>query len=201
MAQRTLLVTGFEPFGGETVNPSWEAVKALPQNIGPWRLHKLCLPVVYGKAGALAWEAARRLSADGILCVGQAGGRDAVTPETLAINLRYSALADNDGVRLEDVPVVPGGPAAYFSTAPVAAMVEAIHAAGVPARRSLSAGGYVCNDLLYTLLHRFRDGQIPIGFLHIPYLPSQAGENRPSLPLEQAVAALTAAIGVWNGPF
>ncbi len=194
MTHKILLVTGFEPFGGETINPSWEAVKLLPGAIGPWKLHKLCLPVVYGQAAALAEAEVRRIQAQGILCIGQAGRRDAVTPETVAINLRCAALPDNAGILCREEPVIPQAPAAYFSTIPVTAMVEAIEAAGIPAKRSLSAGGYVCNDLLYTLLHRFRDADIPIGFLHIPYLPQQAGEGVPSLPLEQAVSALKAAV-------
>lgn len=187
----TVLITGFMPFGGQSVNPSWEAVSALDSTIGNHRLEKLLLPVEYGEAARRVLEKARELSPQAILCVGQAGGRDAVTPEVIGINLREASIPDNAGAAPEGTPIVPQGPDGIFSTLPVREMVAAIRAKGIPARLSYSAGAYVCNDLMYTLLNRFRGTDIRVGFVHVPYIPSQ---GTPSLPLEQLTQALTAAI-------
>lgn len=186
-----LLITGFAPFGGQTVNPSWEAVQALPDAIGPWQLTKRCLPVIFGQAAAMALAEAERIRADAVLSIGQAGGRSAVTPEMVGINLRHAAMPDQAGSCPQDAPVVPDGPAAYFSTLPVRRMAQAVQAADVPALVSYSAGAYVCNDLLYLLLHRFSGTGVRAGFIHVPYLPEQGS---PSLPLDDLIRALTAAI-------
>ena len=193
---KQLLITGFEPFGGETVNPSWEAVRLLPEALGDYRLTKLQIPTVFGRAAGTVLEAARTLRPDVILCIGQAGGRSSVTPEVVGINLREARIPDNAGNQPENVPVVPGAPAAYFSTVPVRAMVGAIRDAGLPAALSYSAGAFVCNDVLFSLLHAFDGTQTKVGFIHVPFLPEQAKENAPSAPLADIVAALTAAIGV-----
>ncbi len=192
--EKRILVTGFEPFGGETINPSWEAVKLLPERIGDFCLKKLCIPVVFGLAADTVWEAAQGYAPDVILCVGQAGGRAAITPEKVGINLREGSLADNAGNLYRETPVVPGAPAAYFSTLPVSRMVQAVKDLEIPAVISYSAGAYVCNDTLYTLLHRYSGSPVRVGFIHIPYLPQQAGEKAPSLPLEIMVRGLEAAI-------
>ncbi len=194
MVIKKLLVTGFDPFGGESVNPAWEAVQRLPDVIGPWQLTKLQVPTVFGRAGDTVLAAAEKLRPDVILAVGQAGGRAAVTPELVGINLRYGRIADNAGAAPQDVPVVPDGPAAYFTTLPVRDMAAAITAAGLPGQVSYSAGAFVCNDLLYTLLHRYAGTDVRCGFVHVPFLPQQAREDQPSLPLEDIVAALAAAI-------
>ena len=187
----TVLITGFLPFGGQSVNPSWEAVSALDSTIGNHRLEKLLLPVEYGEAARRVLEKARELSPQAILCVGQAGGRDAVTPEVIGINLREASIPDNAGAAPAGTPIVPQGPDGIFSTLPVREMVAAIRAKGIPARLSYSAGAYVCNDLMYTLLNHFRGTDTRVGFVHVPYIPSQ---GTPSLPLEQLTQALTAAI-------
>lgn len=191
-----LLITGFEPFGGERINPSWEAVKHLPDKVGNFRLVKLELPVAFGKAAELAISAADKAGADAVICVGQAGGREAVTPEVIGINLREASIADNDGNKPQNMPVKAGGQTAYFSTLPIREMVEAIKKAGIPAKLSYSAGAYVCNDLLYSVLDRFYGTSIRAGFIHVPFLPEQAKKGKPSLTLEQMTAALAAAINV-----
>ena len=193
MNMKKLLITGFDPFGGESINPSWEAVNGLPDTVGEWQLTKLQVPTVFGKAGETVLAAAKELQPDAILCVGQAGGRAAVTPELVAINLRYGRIADNAGVSPMDEPVVPNGPAAYFSTLPVRAMAQAVADAGLPGQVSYSAGAFVCNDTLYSLLHHYADTHVKVGFIHVPYLPEQGS---PSLPLEKTAAALRAAIEV-----
>ena len=117
-----------------------------------------------------------------------------MTPEVIGINLREAGIPDNAGQQIINAPVIPGGPAAYFSTVPVREMVAAILAEEIPAALSYSAGAFVCNDVLYSLLHRFRDTATRVGFIHVPYLPQQAKEGQPSMPREQIVRALVLAI-------
>lgn len=191
---KKLLITGFQPFGGEIVNPSWEAVRRLPDQIGEYMLTKLEVPVVFGLAGERVLAAAEGLQPDRILCIGQAGGRKAVTPERIAINLRQAGIADNAGNQPREESVVPGGPDGIFATVPVEKMAEAIRDAGLPGTVSNTAGTYVCNDLLYSLLHHFAGTEVRCGFIHVPFLPSQAGEGMPSMTLEDMITALTAAI-------
>ena len=192
-----LLITGFEPFGGEGINPSWEAVRLLPEKIGVWELKKMQAPTVFGLAAEKTLQAAEAWKPHVILCVGQAGGRKAVTPEMVGINLRYAAQPDNAGLLPQDEPIVPNGPDAYFSTVPVRRMADAILAAGYPGAVSYSAGAFVCNDLLYSLLHRFHGSPTQVGFLHVPFLPEQGS---PSLPLQDTVNALCAAIHALSVP-
>ena len=191
---KQLLITGFDPFGGASVNPAREAVMALPDVVGHYALTKLEIPTVFGLAAETVLRAAEALCPDVILCVGQAGGRAAITPEVVAINLREASIPDNAGNQPKNMPVVENAPAAYFSTLPVRAMAEGVKAAGIPCSLSYSAGVFVCNDLLYTLLHHYDGTDTRVGFVHIPYLPEQAGEGVASLPLEDAVRGLTAAI-------
>ena len=188
---RKLLITGFDPFDGASVNPSWEAVKRLPDSVGKYALCKLEIPTAFGKASATILEKAAQFQPDLILCIGQAGGRAAVTPERIAVNIRDARITDNEGNQPQGAFVVEGAPAAYFATAPVTDMAAAICKAGLPATVSNSAGAFVCNDTMFALLHHFSGSPVRVGFIHIPYLPEQ---GEPSLPLEQAVAALTAAI-------
>lgn len=189
---KRLLITGFDPFDGNAVNPSWAAVSQLPERIGDFALCKLALPTVFGLAAEKALETARQFLPDLILCVGLAGGRDAVTPERIAVNIRDASIPDNRGVQPQGERILPQGNAAYFATAPVEDMVDAIIRAGLPARASNSAGTFVCNETLYLLLHRFAQTHTRVGFLHVPYLPEQGS---PSLTAEETAAALTAAIG------
>ena len=191
MKTHHLLITGFDPFGGERVNPSWLAVSRLPDTIGKYSVHKMGIPTVYGEAAAKVLEKAKELQPDLILCVGQAGGRDAVTPERIAVNIQDARIPDNAGNQPRGEFVVSDGPAAYFSTVPVKEMAEAIRNAHIPAAVSNSAGAFVCNDVLYTLLHHYHGSTTRVGFIHVPYLPEQGS---PSLPLEQTIAALIAAV-------
>lgn len=188
---KKLLITGFDPFGGESINPSWEAVRLLPRTIGEYELCKLQIPTVFGLAAKTVLDKAAQIHPDVIICVGQAGGRAAVTPERIGINIRDARIADNRGNIPQDEPVVPGGPDAHLSTLPVKAMIAAITAAGLPGGISNTAGTFVCNDVLYTLLHHYRGTEVRCGFIHVPYLPQQGS---PSLPLEDTAKALEAAI-------
>lgn len=191
---KKLLITGFDPFGGELINPSWEAVKLLPEKIGGFDITKMQIPTVFGKAADTVLSGAEKLCPEVIICVGQAGGRTAITPEVVAINLREARIADNEGNAPQNVPVIANAPAAYFSTLPVREMVNAINAAEIPAALSYSAGAFVCNDVMYTLLHQYDKTDTRVGFIHVPFLPEQAGENVFSMELDIVKEALIKAI-------
>ena len=188
---KKLLITGFDPFGGETINPAWEAVKQLPEQIGAYVLCKLQIPTVFGLAAEKALAQAEAFHPDVVLCIGQAGGHSAVTPERIAINIRDGKIPDNAGFQPHGEPVAADGPAAYFATAPVNEMVAAICDAGIPSLASNSAGAFVCNDTFYTLLHHYAETETKVGFIHVPYLPEQGS---PNLPLADITKALEAAI-------
>ena len=182
---KKLLVTGFDPFGGQPVNPAREAVLRLPDTVGGYEITKLEIPTVFGLAAETVLQAAEELRPHAILCVGQAGGRSAVTPEVVAINLREASIPDNAGNTPQDEPVIEGGDAAIFSTLPVRAMAQAICEKGLPGEVSYSAGAYVCNDLMYLMLHHLAKRGVPCGFVHVPAL---------RLDAEQATRGLVAAI-------
>ena len=188
---KKLLITGFDPFGGADVNPSWQAVKRLPDRVGEFALCKLEIPTVFDLATRVVLEEAAAWQPDVILCVGQAGGRDSVTPERIAVNIRDGRICDNAGNQPRGEFVATDGPAAYFATVPVEAMAQAIRERGIPATVSNSAGAFVCNDTLYGVLHHFAGTSVRCGFIHVPYIPEQ---GNPSLPLESITAALEAAI-------
>ena len=188
---KKLLITGFDPFGGETVNPAWEAVKLLPDTIGEYALCKLEIPTVFGVAAHTVLAKAGELQPDVILCIGQAGSRNAVTPERIGINVRSARIPDNAGNQPQEQTIVPNGPDGLFATVPVTAMAEAIAATGLPGAVSNTAGTFVCNDTLYALLHHYQSTAVRVGFIHVPWLPEQ---GTPNLPLADTVKALEAAI-------
>ena len=188
---KKLLITGFDPFGGAKVNPSWLAVSQLPAQVGDFALHTLQIPTVFGKAAETVLAEAEKVHPDVILCVGQAGGREAVTPERIGVNIRDARITDNAGNQPRGEFVAKDGPAAYFATVPVEKIVQAIRDAGIPAAVSNSAGAFVCNDVLYSLLHHFAGTEVQVGFIHVPQLPEQGS---PSLPLEDIICGLVAAI-------
>lgn len=191
----TILVTAFDPFGGETLNPAQLAVEALPDTIGGHTIIKAIIPTIFGTSADLVTAQMDALSPDAVVCVGQAGGRDAITPERIAINIMDAKKPDNAGHIPVDIPIVPDGPAAYFSTLPVKAMVAATESAGIPAKLSNTAGTFVCNQLLYRCLHHAAR-HMPdcrCGFIHVPYIPEQTAD-KPSMALEDILKGLTAAI-------
>lgn len=189
--EQVLLITGFDPFGGDSINPSWEAVKKLPDRIGNWKLCKLEIPTVFSLAAETVLRKAQEVAPAAILCLGVAAGRSAVTPERIGINVRSARIPDNRGNQPKEEPVIPGGEDGLFSTMHVSAMAAAIEAMGLPGAVSNTAGTFVCNDILYTLLHHYQGTGVKVGFLHVPQLPEQGD---PSLPLEDTVRAITAAI-------
>lgn len=189
---KKLLITGFEPFGGELINPSWDAVLTLPDEINGYALTKLRIPVVFEKAAQAVIQMANEINPDAVLCVGQAGGRDAITFELVAINLRYAQIPDNEGSKPMDEAIIEGGKNAYFSSLPMRKMAQSVNEKGIPARVSYSAGAYVCNDLLYLLLYHFENSDTQVGFIHVPYSTEQNKE--PSMSTFDIAKGLALAI-------
>lgn len=195
---KKLLLTGFEPFGGESVNPSWETVSRAAAE--GFEVRKVCLPVTFDGAAQRICEEIRSFDPDALVMVGQAGGRKGVTVERVAINLADARIPDNAGAQPEDAPLAENGPAAYFSTLPTREMVRAITEQGILAALSYSAGTYVCNCVLYHALHLLktegRKGQA--AFIHVPFETAQVEKRpeMPSMPLETMVRALEAALQV-----
>lgn len=198
---RRLLLTGFEPFGGGSVNPSWEVARRLDgEEVGGYTVVARRLPVIWGQALNVLWAELDEVRPDLIISLGQSGGRAEICPERVGINVCDAASGDNAGTVLTDEPIVPAGPAAYFSTLPLKPMVQAMREAGVPARVSNSAGTYLCNQVLYGLLHRLAPAQnsAPAGFIHVPALPEQvstSSKGEPSMDLATQVRGIRAAIG------
>lgn len=195
----TVLLTGFEPFGGETVNPSWQAVSALAARppVAGVTLRTALLPCVYGVAADVLRDAVTRWDPDVVVGVGQAGGRHQVTPERIAVNLDDAPAPDNAGGSPVDRPVVDGGPLAHRSGLPVKAIVAALRAAGIPAAVSDTAGTYICNHVFYAVMHLVateRPG-MRAGFVHVPYSHDQVVDRAGAVP-SLALDSITDALGV-----
>ena len=194
-----ILVTGFDPFGGEKVNPALEAVKSLPSEIHGAEIHWVEIPTVFYKAADVLETAIIRYQPDAVLCIGQAGGRASLTPERVAINQDDARIPDNQGNQPIDIPIRLDGQAAYFSTLPIKAMVQAIKEEELPATVSNTAGTFVCNHLMYQALY-LADKKFPhmrTGFMHIPYMTEQVinKPNTASMNLTDIVRGIEAAIG------
>lgn len=193
-----ILVTGFDPFGGEAVNPSIETVNRLPDVIAGAKIIKLEIPTSCHRSLQVIEKAIVRYDPDVVLSIGQAGGRADITVERIGINVDDYDIPDNDGSRPVDEPVAADGPDAYFVTVPIKAMVRRIREKGIPASISNTAGTFVCNHVIYGVCHLIASGYPGkrSGFIHIPYLPRQVidKKNMPSMPLNMTVEAVTAAI-------
>lgn len=193
-----ILVTGFEPFGGESINPSLEAVKLLDNNIAGAEIVKASIPVVFGKSVEKLEEYIKKENPDVVICVGQAGGRFEISVERVAINLDDARIADNDGNQPVDEKIFRDGESAYFASIPIKAMVEEMKRGSVPAAVSNTAGTYVCNHIMYGLLYLI-DKKYPNmrgGFIHVPFIPEQiiGRVNTPYMGLEQIARGLSLAI-------
>ena len=195
-----LLLSGFEPFGGSTLNPSQQVVLSLAHDgIADVELRPVILPVDRSLGPAKLVDAVTDFAPDAVLCLGEASRRMALSIERVALNLMDYRIADNSGNRIQDELIVAGGPAAYFTTLPVRAMLNAVLEAGVPAELSLSAGSFLCNQVTYNLLHFLaaHGRDTPAGFMHLPALPEQAtGRDvlMPSMALETLLKGVCAAI-------
>lgn len=197
--RKIILLTGFEPFNNETINPSWEAVRALEGwGEGDFVVHARQLPCVFGQARRVLQQALEELQPAVVIAVGQAGGRVDLSVERVAINIDDAPIPDNQQRQVVDQPVVNGGPAAYFSTLPIKAIVQSLREAGLPSSLSHSAGTFVCNHVFYGLMHHARDWGTTMraGFIHIPYLPQQAAAHpgAASMRLDDMVEGLRIAI-------
>jgi len=195
---KSVLLTGFEPFGGEKVNPSQEIARHWHGRvIGGHRIVGALLPCVFGAAITELRKQIRSAKPVLVICTGQAGGRAEITPERVALNVDDARLADNAGRQPVDRPVVRGGPAAYWSTLPIKAITGALQRHGFPAAVSQTAGTFVCNHVFYGLMHELRRKRgVRGGFIHVPFLPEQAKPGQPSLPLEMMVEAVGVAVAV-----
>lgn len=189
-----ILVTGFEPFAGATLNPSGEIVKRLERE----GLVTAILPVEYDAATARVLELVEEHQPDAVICLGQAEGRSTISFERVAVNLDDAKLADNAGVTRIDTEINPNGAAAYFTTLPIREMADAVFEAGIPASLSLSAGTFVCNHIFYELQQALAATGVPSGFVHVPLMHEQAPEfdGKPTMAIEDQVAALQVALEV-----
>lgn len=193
-----VLLTGFEPFGQEKVNPSWEAVKAFPELVEDVEVLKVCLPVSFQKAMMMLEQTIDDYRPDVVLSIGQGGGRCEIEVERVAINIADSKKSDNDGYQPQECQLRADAPNAYFSNLPLKRLVEAVQDDGIPATISNSAGLYVCNSVFYTAMHLVysKYPNMQAGFIHVPYLPCQVVEKnkQPSMSTEIVVQALKAVI-------
>ena len=194
-----ILITGFNPFGGESVNPAFEAVKLMPDTIAGAQIIKQEVPTEFGRAGEVLEAAMNASKPDVVICIGQAGGRSAITPEKVGINIMDGRIPDNAGYQPVDVTIREDGETAYFTSLPVKAMVQKMKDAGIPAGLSYTAGSYVCNYLMYTLLYLI-DKKFPSvrgGFIHVPYAMEQVVNKplgTPSMDLHQIARGLEKAV-------
>jgi len=193
-----ILVTGFEPFGGQETNASWEAVRQCPYVLGSVELIKELLPVVYDSVGKCLEQLIRTYRPDAVLCVGQAKGRCSIMPEKIAINWKDSKAEDNAGVAYHGEPIEPDGADGYFATIPVEKICDTLKGRGIPAQVSYSAGTYVCNCTMYSLLYFLKKTglDIPAGFIHVPctYGDGVLRPDIPAMPLSVIVSGLEAVI-------
>ena len=199
---KRVLLTGFEPFAGASLNPSEQIVNALKaRQIEGVELHTAVLPVVFTESSELLRHLIKLHKPDVVICLGQAEGRREISFERVAINLDDARLADNAGRVLIDQPVVAGGPSAHLTTLPVKEMVAAVRDEGIAAGLSTTAGTFVCNHIFYAMQHELAETSVVSGFIHVPLMPEQASEfeGLPTMPLDQQVRAIEVAIRVAAG--
>ena len=197
--KKTVLLTGFEPFNGASINPAWEAVRALKGWSGDgFLIEVLQLPCVFGFANRVLSGAIDEIKPDVVIAVGQAGGRADLTVERVAINVDDAPIFDNDAQQPVDAPIAADGPAAYFSTLPIKAIVGEMRERGLRASVSQTAGTFVCNHVFYGLMHRIAGTDIRGGFIHVPYLLEQAAAfaGAPGMALDEIIEGLRAAVEV-----
>ena len=200
---KTVLLTGFEPFNGADVNPSWEAARALDGWSGPgFQVAARELPCVFGRANLALFDAIDALQPDIVIAVGQAGGRHEISVERVALNVDDATIPDNAGQQPVDATIADGGPAAYFSTLPIKAIVRALRLRGFPAGVSQTAGTFVCNHVFYGLMQHAQSRGMKAGFIHVPFLPQQVAgraDVAPSMALNDIIDGLRIAVEVAVG--
>ncbi len=191
---KNLLITGFDPFAHYIINPSWKAVRALPDVINNYQLHKLMLPNIYGLGARMLLEEAEKIQPDVILMCGMNSASTRLELNFAALNIRDAFLEDNMGRRPWGVPIIENGPAAYLATIPVHDMVKKLRAQRYPVDLAFSSGGFVCNDVFYLAAHAYYGTATKVGFVHVPLLPEMVMNEALALPLEKTVATLQAII-------
>lgn len=194
----SILLTGFEPFGGDALNPSWEIARALDGHcLAGARVHACCLPTRFASAPEAVNAALLAYRPALVLALGLAAGRTEISMERVAVNLIDARIPDNDGLQPHDQPVRPGAPPAYFSTLPLKPMLAGLRAAGLPAALSMSAGAFVCNQVFFELQHGCAPLAVPSGFIHVPQLPQQAAQaGGPSMALATQIEAIALALNI-----
>ena len=197
-----VLITGFDPFGGESINPAWEAVKAMKDNIDGIEVIKLQIPTVFKKSAEKLFAGIEEYKPDAVICIGQAGGRYDMSVERVAINMDDGRIPDNEGYQPIDTPVYEDGENAYFATLPIKGIVEEIKLAKIPASVSNTAGTYVCNHIMYSLLYYISKNNLDIkgGFIHVPYITEQVVDkkNMPYMEVATITKALECAVQALN---
>lgn len=199
MASRKVLLTGFEPFGGASFNPSGAVVEAIAEHgVDGFEIVTAILPVEFKRSAAMLIELISTNKPDVVISLGQAEGRDFIGPEQVAINLADARIADNAGVKLENQPINTGAADGYFSTLPIRAIVDAISGLGISAKISYSAGAFICNEIFFTAQSFLQGSNVISGFIHLPLAPNQSAEfpGLPTMPLTDQVAAIRVAIQV-----
>ena len=199
MASRKVLLTGFEPFGGASFNPSGAVVEAIAEHgVDGFEIVTAILPVEFKRSAAMLIELISTNKPDLVISLGQAEGRDFIGPEQVAINLADARIADNAGVKLENQPINTGAADGYFSTLPIRAIVDAISALGISTKISYSAGAFICNEIFFTAQSFLQGSNVISGFIHLPLAPNQSAEfpGLPTMPLTDQVAAIRVAIQV-----
>jgi pyroglutamyl-peptidase len=200
IAAMKILMSGFEPFGGEVINPSWEALTRLPDSIDGNSIVKIKLPTEYKSSWSLLEQTIKDENPQAVLCFGQAEGRTAINLEKVAINLMDARIPDNAEYQPRDLPLEKSGDLAYFSNLPLAPMLEALRKTEIPVQISLTAGAFICNAVFYRCRHFFPE--IPSGFIHLPYSTAQVTEKPQwaSMSLETMVQAIEIIVSVLNEP-
>lgn len=197
-----VLITGFDPFGGESINPAWEAVKAMENNLDGIEVIKLQIPTVFKKSAEKLFAGIEEHRPDVVICIGQAGGRYDISVERVAINMDDGRIPDNEGYQPIDTPVYEDGENAYFATLPIKGIVEEIKLAKIPASVSNTAGTYVCNHIMYSLLYYISKNNLNIkgGFIHVPYITEQVVDkkNMPYMEVSTITKALECAVKALN---
>ena len=199
MTSRKVLLTGFEPFGGASFNPSGAVVEVIAEHgVDGFEIVTAILPVEFKRSAAMLIELISTNKPDLVISLGQAEGRDFIGPEQVAINLADARIADNAGVKLENQPINTGAADGYFSTLPIRAIVDAISALGISAKISYSAGAFICNEIFFTAQSFLQGSNVISGFIHLPLAPNQSAEfpGLPTMPLTDQVAAIRVAIQV-----
>lgn len=187
---KKLLITGFDAFVHYQINPSWEAVKSLPEEIGPFKLTKMRLPNIYGLEWKMLLEKAQQIQPDVILLTGMDSGSTRLHLDTVAINLRDALVEDNLGRTPWNEAIIAGGPTAYFATLPVHDIIKKLQQQKIPVHIGYASGGYVCNDVFYLALHHFAATSTKVGFLHVPLLPEMVWDDSLALPLDETLKTL-----------